>query len=103
MGLFDFVKGNGKKNQAKTEQPAATPAEPSKIPLAFFRCWSWSRFSTSLEPHLGQRIVFSIDDLPLRAVNSITRYSNFRQDSRFSRTTMCCCDLYEFTKSVNLR
>ena len=34
MGLFDFVKGIGKKNQAKTEQPAATPAEPTAQEIA---------------------------------------------------------------------
>ena len=36
MGLFDFVKGIGKKNTAKVEQPAQTaaPAEPSAQEVA---------------------------------------------------------------------
>lgn len=34
MGLFDFVKGIGKKNQQATQQPAATPAEPTAQEIA---------------------------------------------------------------------
>lgn len=37
MGLFDFVKGIGKKNQAHVEQastPAATPQEPTAQQIA---------------------------------------------------------------------
>lgn len=34
MGLFDFIKGIGKKNEAKVDQPAANPAEPTAQEIA---------------------------------------------------------------------
>lgn len=34
MGIFDFIKGIGKKNEAKTEQPAANPTEPTAQEIA---------------------------------------------------------------------
>lgn len=34
MGLFDFIKGIGKKNEAKPEQPAVNPSEPTAQEIA---------------------------------------------------------------------